>query len=106
MTTKLKQILDELKQQLAETYGDRLARVVLFGSQARGDARADSDIDVLVVLRGDVEPAREILNTGATVAEVSLRHDVSIMCLFRSVQAYEHQASPVLKNAHAEGIAV
>ncbi len=37
---------------LNEIYGTRLERVVLFGSQARGDARPDSDYDVAVFLNG------------------------------------------------------
>ena len=36
---------------LAELYGDRLERVVLFGSRARGDAREDSDYDVAVFIK-------------------------------------------------------
>jgi predicted nucleotidyltransferase len=32
-------------------YGDRIERVVLFGSRARGDARPDSDYDIAVFLR-------------------------------------------------------
>src|SRR5580700_4397498 len=35
---------------LHEELGDRVQRVVVFGSQARGDATEDSDVDVLVVL--------------------------------------------------------
>jgi antitoxin ChpS len=31
-------------------YGDRLVDVLIFGSRARGDARPDSDADVVVVL--------------------------------------------------------
>ncbi len=31
-------------------YGDRIERVVLYGSQARGDAQSDSDYDVAVFL--------------------------------------------------------
>jgi predicted nucleotidyltransferase len=31
-------------------YGDRLARVVLYGSRARGDAHPDSDYDVAVFI--------------------------------------------------------
>ena len=38
-------VLDELKDRLALAYGERLHAVVLFGSEARGDARPDSDID-------------------------------------------------------------
>ena len=34
---------------LKDKYGDRVERVVLFGSVARGDPRADSDVDLLIV---------------------------------------------------------
>jgi len=45
-------ILARLRASLQKTYGDKIERVVLFGSRARGDARQDSDYDVVVVLRG------------------------------------------------------
>jgi len=32
-------------------YGERLARIVLFGSRARGEAQPDSDYDIAVFLR-------------------------------------------------------
>lgn len=35
-TAKLKKILDELRGALSEHYGERLSKLVLFGSQARG----------------------------------------------------------------------
>ena len=44
-------VLMRFRKALAEMYGDRLDRVVLFGSRARGDARPDSDFDVAVFLR-------------------------------------------------------
>lgn len=34
-------------------YGERLVRLALFGSRARGDHRPDSDADVAVILVGD-----------------------------------------------------
>jgi predicted nucleotidyltransferase len=43
-------ILTRIRAALAEIYGERLARVMLFGSRARGDAQADSDYDVAVFL--------------------------------------------------------
>jgi predicted nucleotidyltransferase len=44
-------ILKRFRAALDEIYGDRLERVVLFGSRARGDAHEDSDYDVAVFLR-------------------------------------------------------
>jgi uncharacterized protein len=43
-------ILKRFRAALDQIYGDRLERVVLFGSRARGDAHADSDYDVAVFL--------------------------------------------------------
>lgn len=39
-------------------------RVILFGSRARGSARADSDIDLLVILHNDASPAMRMLKAG------------------------------------------
>jgi len=44
-------ILKRFRDALDEMYGERLERVVLFGSRARGDAREDTDYDVAVFLR-------------------------------------------------------
>jgi uncharacterized protein len=44
-------ILKRFRGALDELYGDRIERVVLFGSRARGDAREDSDYDVAVFLK-------------------------------------------------------
>lgn len=44
-------VLVRFRRELTETYGDRLERVVLFGSRSRGDARPESDYDVAVFLQ-------------------------------------------------------
>ena len=43
-------VLTRFRAALDGLYGDRIERVVLFGSRARGDARPDSDYDVAVFL--------------------------------------------------------
>jgi uncharacterized protein len=50
--TRANPILARFRTALTEMYGDRLERVVLFGSRARGDAQPDSDYDVAIFLKG------------------------------------------------------
>jgi predicted nucleotidyltransferase len=44
-------ILTRVRAALAQLYGDRLERVVLYGSRARGDHCPDSDYDVAVFIK-------------------------------------------------------
>ena len=45
-----REALDAFVSRLCEQYAGHLERVVLFGSKARGDGDAESDLDVLIVL--------------------------------------------------------
>ena len=45
-------VLARFRQALDKVYGDKIERVVLFGSRARGDARPGSDDDIAVFLNG------------------------------------------------------
>ncbi len=49
---------DILKKELVDriTASEKIDKVLLFGSEARGDAGAESDIDLLVVLDQDTVP--------------------------------------------------
>lgn len=44
-------VLTRFRAALDAAYGERIERVVLYGSRARGDHRPDSDYDVAVFLR-------------------------------------------------------
>jgi predicted nucleotidyltransferase len=104
MSDKVRDILAELRRRLARLYGPRLVKMVLYGSQARGDADPGSDIDVLVVLQGPVEPAEEIRRTGDDVWPLSYEHGISVMCVFVSQEEYERERSPLLLNVRREGV--
>jgi predicted nucleotidyltransferase len=106
MSPRLGNILKELRRRLEALYGDRLARLCLYGSQARGDAEPGSDIDVLVVLRGPVSPCAEIDRTVKDVANISLKHEVVIACVFVSQDSYDHEQSPFMLNLRQQEIAI
>lgn len=106
MDDTLKIILAELRSLLETFYGERLMRMVLFGSQARGDAEPGSDIDVLVVLGGDVSPAEEIDRTSEILANLSLQFSEVISCVFMDEERFIHRNGPLLRNIRREGVAV
>ena len=53
-------LLSRIKSRLQAVYGDRLRGVVMYGSEARGEATPDSDVDILVLLTGPVALGREL----------------------------------------------
>jgi predicted nucleotidyltransferase len=105
MKAKTGRALQQLRMELESIYGPRLTGVILFGSQARGDAAPASDIDVLVVLDGDVEPGKEIARTGSVVAALSLKFNLVISCIFISAERYSNEQTPLLLNIRNEGVA-
>ena len=104
MNARTHGIVQQLKNALEAMYGARLRRVVVFGSQARGDAELSSDVDLLVVLKGPVQPGAEIARTGEIVAELSLQAGAVISCLFMDEDRYLHRAGPLLRNIRREGV--
>jgi uncharacterized protein len=53
-------LLARIKSRLQAVYVDRLRGVVLYGSEARGEATPDSDVDILVLLVGPVVLGQEL----------------------------------------------
>jgi predicted nucleotidyltransferase len=101
---KIKTIVAKLRKSFQVLYGKRLVKMILFGSHARGDAEPGSDIDVLVVLEGQVNPAKEIERTSEIRASLCLHYDVVVSCLYISAERYTTEQSPLLLNVRREGI--
>lgn len=96
--------LAALKTYLQQEYQERLLYVILFGSQARGDATDASDIDVLIVLQGAVDASKELNRTSQFIAQLCLEYNILISRLFLSQSRFETENSPLLRNIRQEGV--
>jgi predicted nucleotidyltransferase len=98
----LRNLLKELKAGLAAIYGARLRQVYLFGSYARGDQDAESDLDILIVLSQYQRYRAEIERTGELVSALSLKYGVSISRKFVTETQWIAGDSALLRNVRAE----
>jgi len=103
---RLRRILKEYRTRLEETLGENLDSIVLYGSQARGDAEEGSDIDVLCVMKKSFDYGELILRTSEITAEISLKYDVVLSRSFARLEDYETRQTPFLLNVRREGVAV
>jgi predicted nucleotidyltransferase len=55
---QIEQIIRTFKVKTKKLYGNRLKNILLYDSCARGQGTEDSDIDIAVVLEGDVVPGK------------------------------------------------
>lgn len=99
-------ILKPLRTYLQQEYQDQFDRLILFGSQARADATAASDIDVLIVLHDPVDISAELHRTSQFVAQLCLEHDLLISRLFMPSSRFEVENSPLLRNIRRDGIVI
>jgi len=106
MNDKLIAILGELRHYLESLYRERLVKLVLFGSQARGDAGPDSDIDVLIVLKQPVNSSAEIERTSEFTSKLCLEHKVVISRIFVSAEQFQYEDGGFFRNVRREGIAI
>jgi len=107
MPENIKNILRELKAGLRHIYGEQLHSVILFGSYARGDAHPpDSDIDVMIVLKGELNHWEAERLSSELVANLCLEHDVLISRIFVAEKEYQSSKMPLFLNVRREGLAV
>lgn len=103
---QLTEILTTLRSYLESTYGDRFSQLILYGSQARGDATLDSDIDVLVVLSGEVNSWEERKRTSTFIAQLCLDYSILVSRVFAPSDRFQTQQSPFFMNVRREGVPV
>ena len=94
----------QFKRAVKDIYGSRIKQIVLYGSWARGDASEESDIDLMVVLSGEVQPGLELDRMIDVITDINLAYDVLISVLPVSEDDFNTLQSPLLLNVRQEGV--
>jgi uncharacterized protein len=96
-------ILKRFRAALDRLYGNRIERVVLFGSRARGDAREDSDYDVAVFLKSLADRWQEVDRIVPLVTDILYEEGAFIHAMPHRAGSYEDR-TPLMREIRREGI--
>jgi predicted nucleotidyltransferase len=99
-------IVDKISKTIHWEEPDSLA--ILYGSEARGDARSDSDIDVLILLDGDRRDLKREDRLSGKLYEIELESGVVISPLIMLRKQWEERPfkTPFYVNVVNEGVRI
>ena len=97
-------MLNHIKDRLEDAYGDRLQGIILYGSEARGEAEPDSDIDLLVLLSGPIELWNDIRTNVDSLYDLQLEVIRPIHAMPVDVEVFQAGEYAVYRNAKREGV--
>ena len=97
-------IRNRLPRRLGEAFGARLRKIVLYGSRVRGDAPADSDLDVVVVLKRPVRFGKDLHAAVEALYPLQLDADFPIHPLPVDEQRFEAGDFALYRNVKREGV--
>lgn len=99
-------LAEAIAAELRGLYGERLVEVVLYGSQARGEAHPDSDVDLAVILDEVDSPWDELRHMDEILWRHTLDSGLTISATPLSEVAWSAADPPLVRQARTEGIAV
>jgi uncharacterized protein len=104
-TMRTDPVLRFFKDAVAGVLGSHLRQIVLFGSRARGDAKAGSDYDLLVVVD---KVNSQVVNGIDDIAGKALVDHGAVVSAFPIAEAdrAKRRYSPLLLNVAREGVVV
>lgn len=96
---------EELVQGLTDIWGNNISMIILYGSVARGDATEESDVDIAIVVRSQMDDGtkRRFLSWAADM-DIRYERVFSIVDIQESNMKKWEDVLPFYRNVKKEGI--
>ena len=100
-----KEMFDDIVRAILSVVGDDAVKIILYGSVARGDNTWESDVDIALVIHGELDRRTDRLLTKAVV-EVDLKYDTVVSVIDIDAEHFSEcrNTLPFYANIEKEGI--
>lgn len=109
MPDRISNIVYLFSTQLKKILGNRLSKVILYGSYARGDYHENSDIDIMVLVKMSGSEIKQIENEIYDLAfEIELETGINISPVIKDEENYIYWVDtlPFYRNVKNEGVVI
>lgn len=107
MPNSINKILLEFNNQARKILGNRLKKIILYGSYARGDYNEKSDIDLMLLTDLNFEEIEKYRDDISDIAfEIELKTGIIISPVIKNIDNYNSKINivPFYKNVQMEGV--
>lgn len=99
--------IQEFIKEIQQVLGDRLKKVILYGSYARGDFNKQSDVDIMILTDLSFKEIEEYRDRISDIAyDIELETGVILSPVIKNIEKYNSRINfvPFYKNVHKEGV--
>ena len=107
MPQPIQELLQQYVNALREMYASHVRRIILYGSYARGDFSADSDIDIMILVDiSDIEIKEYFDRLVEITYDFNMEHDLDIKPIAKNEAQFKKWETeyPFYANVSREGV--
>ena len=109
MPQQIESLLKIYREELEKVTDDRVKKVILYGSYARGDFRPDSDVDVMVLVDANVDSVSPLERKICDITyDFNNEHETDIIPVVQSKEHFDYwkNADMFYRNVETEGVVI
>jgi predicted nucleotidyltransferase len=106
MDKRIEQLANRVKGHLIKMYGEKIRKVILYGSHVRGEAKRDSDIDILVLVDKSLNPFEVRKSLSDFLFDILLEEGELVSVIALHEHFFENHNYPFMLNVKREGVRV